>query len=112
MPIWLLTKGQECTHTSTEREKCVCPSLLARWQYGAITNDRHSSRANTLQNHLFFTGVSTLGERVISAQSQKHARQKFFFFKAVNDSDYAILQNTSSYTVLGAGDSLINISVK
>lgn len=36
----------------------------------------------------------------------------YFFFKAVNDSDYAILQNTSSYTVLGAGDSLINISVK
>lgn len=64
-------------HTHTEFVLGLAP-LLARWQYGSITNEGHPSCANSL-SPLADTANSSLlprsydsGELVISQKSEKH----------------------------------------
>lgn len=84
MPKWLSTKvlvlgwGQTVhTQTHTEFVLGLAP-LLARWQYGSITNEGHRSFANSLSPLADSTKSSFLprsydsGELIISQESQKH----------------------------------------
>lgn len=71
--------GSVCAHTQRHTEFVLgLAPLLARWQYGSVTNEGHRSCANSLSPLADSTKSSFLprsydsGELIISQESQKH----------------------------------------